>query len=84
MDNDGRLSLEEFILSGYLCELALKGEPLPSALPPNLVPPSLRKGDALNFWVFHNSMVGKEYRYTDGWALSYVGWDDVPNYKVRS
>ena len=44
VDNDGRLSLEEFILSGYLCELALKGEPLPTALPPNLVPPSLRKG----------------------------------------
>ena len=44
VDNDGRLSTEEFILSGYLCELAQKGEPLPGQLPPNLVPPSMRKG----------------------------------------
>merc|ERR1712029_315551 len=44
VDNDGRLSCEEFILSGYLCELAQKGEPLPASLPTNLVPPSMRKG----------------------------------------
>merc|ERR1712156_315861 len=43
-DNDGRLSSEEFLLAGHLCELALKGEPLPPQLPPNLVPPSMRKG----------------------------------------
>merc|ERR1712110_1239111 len=45
-DNDGRLSSEEFLLAGHLCELALKGEPLPPQLPPNLVPPSARKGAA--------------------------------------
>merc|ERR1711874_425187 len=45
-DNDGRLSSEEFLLAGHLCELALKGEPLPPQLPPNLVPPSARKGVA--------------------------------------
>merc|ERR1712008_668619 len=52
-DNDGRLSSEEFLLAGHLCELALKdqenpgvGEPLPQQLPPNLVPPSARKGAA--------------------------------------
>ena len=44
MDNDGRLSCEEFILAGHLCELAQKGEPLPASLPTNLVPPSMRKG----------------------------------------
>merc|ERR1712156_997652 len=43
-DNDGRLSSEEFLLAGHLCELALKGEPLPPQLPPNLIPPSARKG----------------------------------------
>merc|ERR1712241_968432 len=43
-DNDGRLSCEEFLLSGHLCDLALKGEPLPPQLPPNLVPPSMREG----------------------------------------
>merc|ERR1739838_181501 len=43
-DNDGRLSSEEFLLAGHLCELALKGEPLPPQSPPNLIPPSARKG----------------------------------------
>ena len=46
MDKDGRLSREEFVLSGHLCDLAAKGEPLPAALPPHLVPPSLRPGRA--------------------------------------
>jgi hypothetical protein len=45
-DNDGRLSSEEFILAGHLCEMAQKGEPLPSQLPANLIPPTLRKGGA--------------------------------------
>ena len=31
-------------MSGHLCDLAAKGEPMPSALPPNLIPPSMRKG----------------------------------------
>merc|ERR1712012_1542486 len=45
VDADGKLSTEEFILAGHLCDLALKGEPLPPVdhLPPALVPPSLRK-----------------------------------------
>ena len=48
VDADGKLSTEEFILAGHLCDLALKGEPLPAVghLPPALVPPSLRKGAA--------------------------------------
>ena len=44
VDKDGRLSREEFVLSGHLCDMAAKGEPLPAALPPHLVPPSLRPG----------------------------------------
>jgi hypothetical protein len=46
VDGDGKLSTEEFILAGYFCDLALKGEPLPAvgSLPPMLVPPTLRKG----------------------------------------
>ena len=43
VDNDGKLNTEEFILSGHLVEMAAKGEVLPAALPPNLVPPSMRK-----------------------------------------
>ena len=48
VDADGKLSTEEFILAGHLCDLALKGEPLPPVgqLPPALVPPSQRKGAA--------------------------------------
>ena len=48
VDADGKLSTEEFILAGHLCDLALKGEPLPPVgqLPPALIPPSQRKGAA--------------------------------------
>ena len=46
IDNDGRLSLEEFIVSGYMCELATKGEPLPATLPLNLIPPRYRRNNA--------------------------------------
>ena len=31
VDSDGRLSAEEFILAGHFCDLAMKGEPLPTA-----------------------------------------------------
>ena len=48
VDANGKLSIEEFILAGHLCDVALKGEPLPPVghLPPALVPPSFRKGAA--------------------------------------
>lgn len=44
MDSDGRLGCEEFVLAMYLCDLAIQGEPIPAQLPPDLVPPSFRKG----------------------------------------
>ena len=55
VDSDGKLSTEEFILAGHLCDLALKGEPLPAvgSLPSALVPPSLRKGK-INFKLDRN------------------------------
>lgn len=43
MDSDGRLGCEEFVLAMYLCDLALQGEKIPAALPPELIPPSFRK-----------------------------------------
>lgn len=43
VDNDGRLSCEEFVLALYLCEQAKAGKPVPSTLPPDLIPPSLRR-----------------------------------------
>jgi len=43
IDKDGKLNTEEFILAMHLCDLGLKGEPLPSALPVGLVPPSMRR-----------------------------------------
>lgn len=42
-DADGRLSCEEFVLALHLCDLARCGETLPATLPPNLIPPSLRR-----------------------------------------
>merc|ERR1719150_1782095 len=43
IDKDGKLSLEEFILAMHLCEMGMKGEPLPTQLPLSLVPPNMRR-----------------------------------------
>lgn len=43
MDTDGRLGCEEFVLAMYLCEMASQGDPIPTVLPADLVPPSFRK-----------------------------------------
>jgi intersectin len=42
-DSDGRLGCEEFVLALYLCELYATGKPVPTELPPELIPPSFRK-----------------------------------------
>lgn len=43
MDLDGRLGCDEFVLAMYLCDLALKGEKIPTSLPLELIPPAFRK-----------------------------------------
>ncbi len=43
MDTDGKLGCEEFVLAMYLCDMALQGDPIPTTLPPDLIPPSFRK-----------------------------------------
>ncbi|XP_050430286.1 intersectin-1 [Adelges cooleyi] len=43
MDKDGQLSCEEFVLAMYLCDLAKSGEKIHIPLPPELIPPSLRR-----------------------------------------
>ncbi|XP_066975778.1 intersectin-1-like [Macrobrachium rosenbergii] len=43
VDNDGRLSCEEFVLAMYLCESAKAGNKIPTALPPELIPPTHRR-----------------------------------------
>lgn len=43
MDTDGRLGCEEFVLAMYLCDMASQGDPIPTTLPADLVPPSFRK-----------------------------------------
>merc|ERR1719481_1532922 len=48
IDKDGKLSVEEFIVAMHLCEMGMKGEPLPTQLPINLVPPSLRRNHPSN------------------------------------
>lgn len=52
-DADGRLSCEEFVLALHLCDMARAGETLPPSLPPNLVPPTLRR-------VRNNSLTSSE------------------------
>lgn len=44
MDSDGRLGCEEFVLAMHLCEQASLGIPIPTTLPPELIPPSFRRG----------------------------------------
>merc|ERR1711874_497655 len=48
IDKDGKLSVEEFIVAMHLCEMGMKGEPLPTQLPLNLVPPSMRRNHPSN------------------------------------
>ncbi|XP_075217000.1 dynamin associated protein 160 isoform X2 [Lycorma delicatula] len=43
MDADGKLSCEEFVLAMHLCDLARIGEKIPVPLPPDLIPPTLRR-----------------------------------------
>lgn len=52
MDSDGRLGCEEFVLAMYLCDMASQGDPIPTTLPPDLVPPSFRKSSR------HGSITG--------------------------
>lgn len=43
MDLDGRLGSEEFVLAMHLCDIAKTGEKIPTALPPELIPPTFRR-----------------------------------------
>ncbi|XP_017772546.1 PREDICTED: intersectin-1 isoform X2 [Nicrophorus vespilloides] len=43
MDSDGRLGCEEFVLAMHLCEQASLGTMPPTALPPDMIPPSFRR-----------------------------------------
>uniref|UniRef100_A0A8D2PYH2 Intersectin-1 n=1 Tax=Zosterops lateralis melanops TaxID=1220523 RepID=A0A8D2PYH2_ZOSLA len=42
IDQDGKLTAEEFILAMHLIDVAMSGQPLPPALPPEYIPPSFR------------------------------------------
>ncbi|MEE6467933.1 hypothetical protein FKM82_008118 [Ascaphus truei] len=43
IDQDGKLTAEEFILAMHLIDVAMSGQPLPSVLPPDYIPPSFRR-----------------------------------------
>jgi intersectin len=43
LDADGRLTCEEFVLALYLCELYSTNKPVPTELPPELIPPTFRQ-----------------------------------------
>jgi EH domain-containing protein 1 len=42
IDQDGALDADEFAVAMFLCRAALAGDPLPPALPINVIPPSKR------------------------------------------
>ncbi|XP_033635342.1 intersectin-1-like [Asterias rubens] len=44
IDNDGRLTQDEFCVSMHLADMAKAGQILPASLPNHLVPPSFRRG----------------------------------------
>lgn len=46
IDGDGYLDADEFAVAMYLIDFKLEGQDLPTALPPSVVPPSKREGDA--------------------------------------
>ena len=46
VDNDGRLTSEEFCLAMHLIDVAKTGQPLPGKLPAELIPPSYRRARA--------------------------------------
>ena len=43
IDNDGKLSTEEFVLAMHLVDVAKMNQPLPQRLPPELIPPLYRR-----------------------------------------
>ncbi|XP_053312507.1 intersectin-1 isoform X1 [Spea bombifrons] len=43
IDQDGKLTAEEFILAMHLIDVAMSGQPLPPVLPPDYIPPSFRR-----------------------------------------
>ncbi|XP_036400714.1 intersectin-1 isoform X2 [Megalops cyprinoides] len=43
IDQDGKLTAEEFILAMHLIDMAMSGLPLPPVLPPDLIPPTFRR-----------------------------------------
>nr|XP_048723617.1 intersectin-1 isoform X3 [Caretta caretta] len=43
IDQDGKLTAEEFILAMHLIDVAMAGQPLPPVLPPEYIPPSFRR-----------------------------------------
>lgn len=42
IDQDGKLTAEEFILAMHLIDMAMSGLPLPPVLPPDYIPPTFR------------------------------------------
>lgn len=43
IDQDGKLTAEEFILAMHLIDMAMSGLPLPPVLPPDYLPPTFRR-----------------------------------------
>uniref|UniRef100_A0A8C4GWN3 Intersectin-1 n=1 Tax=Dicentrarchus labrax TaxID=13489 RepID=A0A8C4GWN3_DICLA len=53
IDQDGKLTAEEFILAMHLIDMAMSGLPLPPVLPPDYLPPTFRWHVRLSFYISH-------------------------------
>lgn len=48
IDTDGRLTCDEFVVAMHLIDCVRAGDPVPTVLPPDLVPPSYRRKRSLS------------------------------------
>lgn len=49
IDNDGKLTSDEFVVAMHLVDMARSGQNLPMTLPAEMVPPSFRRGRSSSF-----------------------------------
>uniref|UniRef100_A0A803VXQ1 Intersectin-1 n=1 Tax=Ficedula albicollis TaxID=59894 RepID=A0A803VXQ1_FICAL len=71
IDQDGKLTAEEFILAMHLIDVAMSGQPLPPALPPEFIPPSFSVGLKTD-----SSSPRKRTKGRGNWQLERVTFED--------
>lgn len=73
VDVDGKLTCEEFVLAMHLVDKAKRNEPLPTKLPPDLVPPSYRRSSGS---LSHASSLDDAPEHNDMSGISKSSFED--------